>query len=76
MRKSGFQKNYYCLQCGCPYGVNLLGKVLLKRKKFIPILFIEDILLVYYLALFGECCVAICYFCRGYLYDKYSHSKK
>lgn len=33
---------------------------------YIPILFIGDVPLVYYLALFGDCCVAIYCFCSGY----------
>ena len=33
---------------------------------YTPLLFIGDIPLVYYLALFGDCCVAIYCFCSGY----------
>lgn len=33
---------------------------------YTPILFIKGIPLVYYLALFGDCCVAIYCFCSGY----------
>lgn len=33
---------------------------------YTPLVFIEDTLLVYYLALFGDCCVAIYCFCSGY----------
>lgn len=33
---------------------------------YTPLVFIEDTPLVYYLALFGDCCVAIYCFCSGY----------
>ena len=33
---------------------------------YTPILFIGNVPLVYYLALFGDCCVAIYCFCSGY----------
>ena len=32
---------------------------------YIPLIFIGDTPLVYYLALFGDCCVAIYCFCSG-----------
>lgn len=44
---------------------------------YIPILFIGDIPLVYYLALFGDCCVAIYCFCSGYgLFISYKNNKE
>ena len=33
---------------------------------YIPLIFIGDTPLIYYLALFGDCCVAIYCFCSGY----------
>ncbi|MDU2265551.1 hypothetical protein [Clostridium celatum] len=33
---------------------------------YTPLIFIADIPLAYYLALFGHCCVAIYCFCSGY----------
>lgn len=44
---------------------------------YTPILFIDDIPLVYYLALFGDCCVAIYCFCSGYgLIISYKNNKE
>ena len=75
--------HYYQRQGSITKGIAILFMLLLHlfctktyKGLYTLILFIEDIRLVYYLALFGDCCVAICCFCRGYLYDKYSHSKK
>ena len=42
-----------------------------------PLIFIGDIPLVYYLALFGDCCVAIYCFCSGYgLLISYKNNKE
>ena len=42
-----------------------------------PILFVGKIPLVYYLALFGDCCVAIYCFCSGYgLFISYKNNKE
>lgn len=47
------------------------------EKLYTPILFIRDIPLVYYLALFGDCCVAIYCFCSGYgLLISYKNNKE
>ena len=44
---------------------------------YTPILFIADTPLVYYLALFGDCCVAIYCFCSGYgLLISYKNNKE
>lgn len=44
---------------------------------YTPLLFIGDIPLVYYLALFGDCCVAIYCFCSGYgLLISYKNNKE
>ena len=44
---------------------------------YTPLLFIEDIPLVYYFALFGDCCVAIYCFCSGYgLLISYKNNKE
>lgn len=44
---------------------------------YTPILFIGEIPLVYYLALFGDCCVAIYCFCSGYgLLISYKNNKE
>ena len=47
------------------------------KDLYTPILFIDDIPLVYYLALFGDCCVAIYCFCSGYgLIISYKNNKE
>lgn len=44
---------------------------------YIPLIFIGGIPLVYYLALFGDCCVAIYCFCSGYgLFISYKNNKE
>ena len=44
---------------------------------YIPLIFIGDIPLVYYLALFGDCCVVIYCFCSGYgLFISYKNNKE
>lgn len=44
---------------------------------YIPLIFIGDTPLVYYLALFGDCCVAIYCFCSGYgLLISYKNNKE
>lgn len=44
---------------------------------YTPLLFIGDVPLVYYLALFGDCCVAIYCFCSGYgLIISYKNNKE
>lgn len=44
---------------------------------FKPIILIGQVPLVYYLALFGDCCVAIYCFCSGYgLYYSYNNSRE
>lgn len=44
---------------------------------YTPLIFIGDIPLVYYLALFGDCCVAIYCFCSGYgLIISYKNNKE
>lgn len=44
---------------------------------YIPLIFIGDTPLVYYLALFGDCCVAIYCFCSGYgLFISYKNNKQ
>ncbi|CUO90067.1 MULTISPECIES: acyltransferase family protein [Clostridium] len=44
---------------------------------YIPILFIGEVPLMYYLALFGDCCVAIYCFCSGYgLFISYKNNKE
>lgn len=44
---------------------------------YTPLIFIGDIPLVYYLALFGDCCVAIYCFCSGYgLFISYKNNKE
>lgn len=43
---------------------------------FTPIIMIGQVPLIYYLALFGDCCVAIYCFCSGYgLYNSYRNNK-
>ena len=44
---------------------------------YIPLIFIGDTPLIYYLALFGDCCVAIYCFCSGYgLLISYKNNKE
>ena len=44
---------------------------------FTPILFIGDVPLIYYFALFGDCCVAIYCFCSGYgLFLSYENNSR
>lgn len=44
---------------------------------YTPLILIEDVPLVYYLALFGDCCVAIYCFCSGYgLSISYKNNKE
>lgn len=46
------------------------------EELYIPILFIRDVPLIYYLGLFGECCVVIYCFCSGYgLFIDYENNK-
>lgn len=46
------------------------------QGKFTPILMIGQVPLVYYLALFGDCCVAIYCFCSGYgLFLSYTNNR-
>ena len=44
---------------------------------FTPILFIGDVPLIYYFALFGDCCVVIYCFCSGYgLFLSYENNSR